>query len=140
MVVLDTDHLSLLEWLDRADTIRLRERLWTVSPDVFTTIINYEEQVRGWMGFLSRAKKMTQQIEAYRRLQRQLENLCAAKILPFDEKSATVYQSLRQAQLRVETMDLKIAAITLAHDATLLIRNAVDFGRVPGLKMEDWTV
>jgi tRNA(fMet)-specific endonuclease VapC len=37
-------------------------------------------------------------------------------------------------------MDLKIAAIVLAHDATLLSRNLSDFRKVPGLKVEDWTL
>jgi tRNA(fMet)-specific endonuclease VapC len=37
-------------------------------------------------------------------------------------------------------MDLKIAAIALATDATLLSRNLTDFGKVPGLRVEDWTL
>jgi tRNA(fMet)-specific endonuclease VapC len=35
-------------------------------------------------------------------------------------------------------MDLKIASIALASDATLLTRNATDFRRIPGLRVEDW--
>jgi tRNA(fMet)-specific endonuclease VapC len=36
-------------------------------------------------------------------------------------------------------MDLEIAAIVRVEDATLLSRNQADFGKVPGLKVEDWT-
>lgn len=35
-------------------------------------------------------------------------------------------------------MDLKIAAICIAHDAMLLSRNLVDFEKVPGLRVENW--
>lgn len=37
-------------------------------------------------------------------------------------------------------MDLKIAAIALANDATVLTRNMKDFSRVPGLRIEDATI
>ena len=35
-------------------------------------------------------------------------------------------------------MDLKIAAIAVAEDATLLSANVSDFQQVPGLRVEDW--
>jgi tRNA(fMet)-specific endonuclease VapC len=37
-------------------------------------------------------------------------------------------------------MDLKIATIVLTRDATLLSRNLSDFGKVPGLRIADWTL
>ena len=40
--------------------------------------------------------------------------------------------------IRIGAMDLKIASIALANNATLLSRNLKDFGKVPDLKVEDW--
>jgi tRNA(fMet)-specific endonuclease VapC len=36
--------------------------------------------------------------------------------------------------------DLMIAAIALANKLTLVTHNTVEFGREPGLLMEDWEV
>ena len=38
----------------------------------------------------------------------------------------------------IRSMDLKIARIALAHNATLLTRNASDFAQVPGPRFENW--
>ena len=61
MFVLDTDHLSVLEWEDSRSTQRLLERLSLIAPDeAATTIINFEEQMRGWLAYLSRARTLTE--------------------------------------------------------------------------------
>jgi tRNA(fMet)-specific endonuclease VapC len=50
MVILDTDHMSLLERFDSAAATRLRARLEVLPEhERVTTIISYEEQFRGWM-------------------------------------------------------------------------------------------
>ena len=68
-----------------------------------------------------------------------LEVYCGRPLLPFDDAAVAVFQDLWMRRLRIGTMDLKIAAIALANDATLLTRNVSDFGRVPGLQVEDWS-
>jgi len=60
--------------------------------------------------------------------------------LEFDEATAAKFQELRDARINIGPNDLKIAAITLIHDATLLSGNFKDFTKVPGLRVEDWTV
>lgn len=138
-IVLDTDHMSLLEWGDDGSEL-LRERLADAgSEDVATTIVSYEEQMRGWMAYGARAKTIGQQVEAYWRLRRQLENYRQIPILDFDDAAATEFQRLRRSRIRIGTMDLKIAAIALSRDALLLSRNLVDFQKVPDLKVEDWS-
>src|SRR5438477_3421612 len=128
MVILDTDHMTMLEWAMRPETERLRNRLAELPVEqVATTIISYEEQIRGWMGYMTRARSIAQQIEVYRRLRTQLQNYCDIEILDFDEIAATRLQQLRRERIRIGTKDLQIAAIALAHDATLLTRNRVDF-------------
>ena len=139
MLVLDTDHMSLLEWGSEASSV-LRERLADIAPEqVATTIISYEEQIRGWMAYIARAKSMSQQLHAYQRLWRHLENYRQIPVLEFDATAIQEFQNLWRARLRIGTMDLKIAAVVLSRSATLLSRNLVDFGKVPGLKVEDWT-
>ena len=43
-------------------------------------------------------------------------------------------------KVRIGTMDLRIAAITIAQDGLLLSKNLTDFRKVPGLRVEEWTV
>ena len=60
-------------------------------------------------------------------------------MIDYDAVAITEFERLRQAHIRIGTMDLKIAATCLAHGATLLSRNLRDFQKVPGLRVEDWS-
>jgi tRNA(fMet)-specific endonuclease VapC len=42
-------------------------------------------------------------------------------------------------KLGVRTNDLRIAAIALGNSAIVVTRNRVDFERVPGLQVENWS-
>ncbi len=119
---------------------RLAQRLTDITPEeAATTIISYEEQMRGWMAYIARGKSIEQQLEAYQRLRRHLENYRQIPVLDFDKATADAFQQLRHARIRIGTMDLKIAAIVLSRGETLLSCNLADFTKVPGLKVEDWT-
>ena len=58
----------------------------------------------------------------------------------YDHASENQFQQLLALKLRIGTQDLKIAAVALANNLTLLTRNRRDFGRVPNLKLDDWSV
>jgi len=141
MFVLDTDHLTHLAWGQSPQARRLVDRLARVASDqVATTIVNYEEQTRGWLSLLARARTLPDQVDAYRRLGHHLDNFRHTPVLGFDEAAAAIMSRLLKSRLGLGTMDLRIAAIVLAHDATLLSCNLRDFRQVPGLTVEDWTM
>ena len=141
MFVLDTDHLTFLEHGRSVEADRLRARLQGLhAAEITVTIVSFEEQTRSWLTYLARARTLTQQVDAYARLRRMVENYRLIPLLDFDKAAAVEYQRLSRSRLRIGTMDLKIAAITLAHDATLITRNLADFRKVPDLRVEDWSV
>ena len=137
VLVLDTDHLSEF---DRGSAIggSLRSRLSTASDEVVTTIVTVEEQLRGWLTQIKRAGEVTRQIAPYERLRARLEFFAGWRLLPWDSVAADLFDDLRRQGVRVGTMDLKIACIAITQDATRLSRNLKDFGKVPGLTVEDW--
>jgi len=140
MYILDTDHLSIMD-RDTVEGFNLGRRLFSVPPEEVTvTVVTYEEQMRGWLAYIARAHTTEQQVEAYRRLRVHIERFRNIPLVDFDEEAAAAFERLRQARLRIGAMDLKIAAIALANNATLISRNLTDFERVPGLRVEDWTL
>jgi tRNA(fMet)-specific endonuclease VapC len=140
MYVLDTDHMSLLYRASSIEAHRLRKRLNELlsDKDAATTIISFEEQIRGWMARIPKSRHLMEQVEVYRRLNETLQRYCQMAVLDFDDRAAVQFEELQKQRFRIGTMDLKIAAIAIANNATLLSRNLKDFGKIPTLQVEDW--
>lgn len=140
MIILDTDHLSLLDRASFEGRILEANLLQHYFNDVCTTIISFEEQMRGWLSFAAKANTVEKEINAYKKLNKFLDGFRQYTVLDYTEAAARQFQHLKSLKLRVGTMDLKIAAIALANDALLLSRNLRDFEDIPNLKVEDWTI
>lgn len=139
MLILDTDHLSILDQ-DTLEAFNLGRRLAGIPPEeVAVSMITYEEQMRGWLAYAARANTKVRQVEAYQKLRLHVDRFCKIPLIDYDANAVERYEQIRQARIRVGTMDIKIAAICLVHDATLLTRNLKDFGQIPGLRAEDWS-
>lgn len=94
----------------------------------------------GAHAFINRAKNSAGLVRGYELLERLPRDYLAFSLLPFDAPSAALYDGLLAQNLRIGAMDLRIASIALSRNVTLLTRNLRDFGRVPGLTIEDRTV
>ena len=139
MIILDTDELTLVQRAQGAEYARLAGRLDQVDEPVCVTIVSFEEQMRGWLSLMAEARTPEKQIQVYARLRALLEDFQTRPVLDYDEQAVAEYQQLVRAKVRIGTMDLRIAAVTLAHDALLISRNLVHFRKVPRLRVEDWS-
>lgn len=111
----------------------VKERLLVCQPSeiVLSSVVSYELQV-GILKSTSPQKRIAQLAI--------LKN--QVSWVDFDEKSAEA-----TAQIRVElermgkpigSYDVQIAGMAMANDLILVTHNTGEFGRVSGLKLEDW--
>lgn len=138
MYILDTDHLSVLERGGPGAQRLIQKIVEIESTQLAVTIISYEEQMRGWLSYIAKAKKLEEQVVGYGKFKQQLKNYCEIVVLDFDQAAAEKFQQLKKLY-RLGTMDLKIASISIVNQAILLTRNRSDFGQISGLSIEDWT-
>jgi tRNA(fMet)-specific endonuclease VapC len=139
MIILDTDYMYELQYPNSVRGARLLGRLSAVEDSqLATTIVTYEEQMRGWLASINKQPAGISQVEAYTSLLEVVQSYLGWIILLFDRLAAEQFHRLRSQKIRISTMDLKIAAIVLRQGATLLSANLRDFRQVPGLSVEDW--
>jgi tRNA(fMet)-specific endonuclease VapC len=102
--------------------------------------ISIEEQFSGWSGLSRSAKNHQDQEQAAILLATIVVSWNRFAIVPITEPALRRFDQLVGAKLNVRYNDLRIAAIALELGATVATRNRRDFGRVPGLVIEDWTI
>ncbi|MGI8979300.1 MAG: type II toxin-antitoxin system VapC family toxin [Pirellulaceae bacterium] len=138
MILLDSDHLSILADPRQTKRTRLTQRLRASGEPVALPIVTLEEQFRGWLALIRRVNDVHKQIVPYLRFQNLIAFLRNWEIVGWNEPAADEFKRLRAARVRIGTQDLKIASIALANDALLLSANLRDFEQVPGLRVENW--
>lgn len=140
MIILDTDIWTIQQHARGEAFERLAARLLRATdPDVAITVVSVQEQLRGWLAYLSQADEIAKLTRGYDRLREWVVRAGQAHIVSYDEHAASEFGRFRSIGVRIGTMDLRIAAIAIAHGALLVSRNLRDFEQVPGLRVEDWT-
>jgi len=112
---------------------RVAERLFAVLPSqvAVSAVSLYELEVG-----LARST-------APEKRRAQLDELMAViRLLPFDAlaaaESARLRVRLESRGAPIAPMDTLIAGTALAHGAVMVTRNTREFGRIDGLRVEDW--
>ena len=133
MYLLDTDILANL--MGRCPATALIAKLASVPPEQqCTSSITLEELIVGASRLGRRATALLSQIDT-----RLIPNL---QVLPFDAAAARRYGEMSALLTRkgkpVSETALRIAAIALVRNLTLVSGNPQYFQRVPGLSVENW--
>lgn len=137
LFVLDTDILTLYQLGHAAVGRRV---LQCPPTELAVSIITVEEQLSGWYTLLRRNRGAAKLAVIYERMTANVTFLSRLQILSFTEQAILRFESLQRMKLGVRATDLRIAAIVLEANAVLVTRNRADFGRVPHLAMEDWSL
>jgi tRNA(fMet)-specific endonuclease VapC len=138
LFLLDTDILSLLE---QGNPLVQQHVNNHPLSDIALSVISIQEQMQGFLASLTRARNRQQVALAYDMLVSRLLPVWERfVVLSFSETSILRFEQLRSLRLNVGLMDLRIAAIALENNLTVVTRNQRDFGRVPGLAAVDWSV
>jgi len=133
MYLLDTDILSNL--MGRCPSTALIAKLAAVPPEQqFTSSVTLGELIAGACRLGQRSTALLSRLEM-----RLIPNL---QILPFDASAARRYGEMRALLARqgtpVREASLRVAAIALVRDLTLVSAHPQYFQGVPGLSVENW--
>ena len=140
LFILDTDHASLFL---KGNTLVCDRLLQTAPKNLAISIITAEEICQGWLSEInkhSQASQSSRLLLAYSELEKALDFFQTIQRVSFDTKAYNQFKVLRHQYRRLGTRDLRIAAIALSVNATVITRNAKDFGQIQNLSIEDWTI
>jgi tRNA(fMet)-specific endonuclease VapC len=137
--MLDTDTASLLLWKNPNVT----QNVQSAGVDVAISIVTVQELFNGWVVRINNAKNIDDLLRWYGKFSGVIQLCQKVPVLPFDQAASTQLDLLLKgnqalAKQRLQK-DMRIAAIALANNATVVTCNYRDFSLVPGLSIVDWS-
>lgn len=136
MILLDTDTYSLHEYGHE----RLLERFRTAPESPAISVATQIEVLRGRQDAVFKAENGDRLLRGQRALALTLRHMHQFRVVAFDDAAAAAFDRLigTKGLKRIGRGDVLVASIALANRATLVSRNMKDFGKVPGLRVENW--
>ena len=94
MILLDTNHVSVLRMPPSGSRIRLLERMTgTQDQRLGIPIVVIEETMRGWLAAVAKEPHARRQVAAYRELSTLFGFFAAFTIIPFDQAAADQFDA-----------------------------------------------
>jgi tRNA(fMet)-specific endonuclease VapC len=138
--ILDTDHVSILQRPGGSDYAMLSLNLnLHVNEGIGIAIVSVHEQTSGAHARINSAKTDVDFLKGYDLLNVAVATFRTFPIVPLDAMALTELHRLKAERIRIGAMDLRLAAVALVNDLTLVTRNTRHFELVAGLKLVDWT-
>jgi len=136
--ILDTDHVSLML------ANHLQVTAIAAQEQIATTIITVQELFNGWVGRANDPSQINNLPALYSKLWTTVKYFQTVEILDFTPAADNCLKRLLKENppLRKNRLqkDMRIAAIALSLNATVVTRNQRDFEQVPGIKLANWTL
>lgn len=139
MIAFDTDVLSELF---RGNSVFLARAAIVPASEQSAPIVVVEEILRGRLHAVRLAESGKGRLsieQSYARLVEAMNDLKLLNVLPYSDAAHQHFLELRRQRIRVSTHDLRIGAICIAAQATLISRNRRHFDLIPGLFVEYWS-
>ena len=138
MFILDTDAITHDQHAHPVLSARVRI---TPIEDLFTTSVTVEEQLQGRLAYIHRYRNDPLRLaQGHAALVRTISYFARWNILAVSEETEVLARQLRQQRIRIGSQDLRIAALALLYDFTVVTSNVRDFSQIPNLSVADWTV
>ncbi len=138
MILIDTDHLTVLRFRGSERARRLAQRLDEAAAGelIGTTVVNVEETMKGWLASIAKERSPLRQVAPYRELAELFSFFGALAVVLFDDAAAERFATY--SRIKIGAGDRKIAAIAVTQSALLLTANRRHFELIPGLRFENW--
>lgn len=135
--ILDTDHVSRIFYGNAQVIANAQKEEYSI------TIVTVQELFNGWIGRINDPIQNKMLSTLYSKLWMTTEYLKTVEVLNFTPEAENrlklllrQFPILRKKRLQ---KDLRIAAIALTLDVTVVTCNYRDFSQVPNLQIADWT-
>lgn len=138
MNVLDTDVLSSFAY----GTASIVQMVNAQPPEMLSIpIIAIEEIFRGRLAAIRKfdtAHQTEKRLQAYIHLQESFIKLNRFNVLTLHPAAEALAMQWKHAKIKVGIQDMRIAAIAIINNATLVTRNVRDYAQIPSLNYTTW--